>query len=605
MSRLSGWVDFNHRSDRNEAQLLAMLEAMQCIGENTCVTWLDNEAALGRISFSASPGRSEEIAIVGEAGSRTAATYAGSIYNLDALKAKLAAAGVHPSSEASGQLLALAFRVYGPEFAAMLEGGFAIAIYDEREKQLCLVRDRLGIQPLYVHRNGGSVTFSSVLTSFWKDPKFSAKVDADLVSILLQPRLARPGEVPIADVDEVAPASALLINADRSREVCYWSLTSAAHKLSFEDTARHTRDLLDTAVAKRLPECKNICSMLSGGLDSTSVTALAKQHVDRAGKDQIVNTYCLDFGGSENGFRPTSLRPNIDAPFAIQAAEFIGTNHKSLVTSVEEMLSVLPQTFRARGLPGWGQFDASMLLLFRKMSESNSAGVTGECADEIFGGYPHFFNNKLIDRPTFPWLPDIARLGYYLVPSLQNGFDPIEDEKDRYAKMIEEVPQLDGECLQEARYREVFYVTLGGRLAVLLDRMDRMSMLFGIQMHLPFCDTELWEFAWNTPWAIKTQGGQKGVLKHAMQDILPDSTLNRKKSAYPEVQNNVYNRFLIKNAKEILGDPNAASHGLFDRQKMGQLVSELESGSGAHNAEHVLIQYIDVEKWMEEFKVSL
>ena len=605
MSRIAGWLDFGSHKDRSSEQLVAMLAEMHCVRENSHTVWTDKNAGLGKLIFGAPEADADQITVVGEGASALAVAFAGAIYNLPDLKEKLMEHGVIPTSDAAPHLVGLAYKCFGPTYPAYLEGAFAIAVFDKAANRLCLSRDRLGIEPLYVYTSGQSVTFASVLKSFWKDPDFKPVVDVDNVSMLLQPRIARPGETPLKNVEEAHPAHTEIIDASGRRRVPYWTLTSRLHSLSFEETSQHTRALLEQAVSKRVPSTGDLSSMLSGGLDSTTVTALTMQKLQQTGNNQVLNTLCIDFGDAGEDYHVTKLRPEVDAPYAIKAAQHIGTSHQTLTVGVEDMFAVLPDTYLARGLPGWGQFDASMLILFREMSKLSNCGVTGECADEIFGGYPHFFSDSLIDSATFPWLPDVPRLGHHLRNGIVSGFDPIADEENRYARMISEMPRVDGETPEDTRMREVFYVTLGGRLNVLLDRMDRMCAVYGVMMHLPFCDTELWEFAWNMPWSIKSQGGEKGILKHAMQDLLPASTLNRKKSAYPEIQKSAYSSMLVNEATQILDNPEAPSHALFSHDSISKLVTDLDAGNYGHNAEHVLIQYVDIDKWMTTYGVNV
>ncbi|WP_379516832.1 asparagine synthetase B family protein [Nonomuraea insulae] len=402
---------------------------------------------------------------------------------------------------------------------------------------------------------------------------------------------------------EVKPAHVITYTPDHGPVGrAYWRLTSEPHDHTPAETAERVRELLHDAVAAQLPASGPCGAMLSGGVDSTSVAALAARLLPRA-----LDTYCVEFDSDKTHFAPTELRPDVDAPYAAAAADFMATRHTTLTASMRDLLGVISATRRARDLPGWGQFDASMYLLFQRMRQDTTAALSGEAADEFFGGYPYLFNTELTRRDTFPWLGDGPKLADYLVPELaQDG-----DEKARYAQLLGEVPRLPGEEEQDARMREVLYLGMAGPLAVVLDRKERMSAAQGLHVRLPFCDHRLVQYVWNVPWSMKCAGGLKSLLKDAMADILPPATMTRQKSAYPHVQDPAHDQALVRVAKWTANASESPLRAMFDTPRLNLLLDRIGANElrarlpGGASGAQLLVQLVELNAWVRDYRVAL
>jgi len=484
---------------------------------------------------------------------------------------------------------------------------YSIAIWDSRDESLRLIRDRIGMRPLYYWQVDGETVVGSEPKAIMAHPRFHAVLRPTAIPIVLQPRIALAGETPIDGMHEVPPASIVTIRDGRASIAKYWSLASTPHTDSFNETKANVRRLLTDAVESQLPEAgsiESVSAMLSGGLDSSSVSALCSRAFHANNRNMSLSTYCVQFAESPKRFEPTELRPDVDAPYAEAMAAHLNANHNVVELTAEQVLAAVPETRLARDLPGWGQFDASNYLLYKSMREGSSVAITGETADELFGGYPFFLNQDAIASDNFPWIESGPKLGDYLSKELRSQFDVREDEKARYSQLLSESPRLPGESIEEARMREVFYVSSAGRQAVLLDRMDRLSMRAGIEVRLPFCDHSLIEYTWNIPWAMKSKDGLKSLLKAAMQDLLPDAVLNRKKSAFPHIQCGTYDKAIISEAREIVNDSQSPTSLFFDTALMSKMIDELDSSDKATNASHILIQFVELDAWMRTYAVS-
>ncbi|MGZ2361039.1 asparagine synthase (glutamine-hydrolyzing) [Streptomyces sp. 372A] len=611
MSGVVGWIDFRRELGDQHSLLHSMTRTMLHRGPDTEDVWIDGHAAIGHRGLVTGHPEAVRPARVTLGGATVYAAHTGEVYNGDELRRDIEAAGGAPRGGATAEALLRAYLLWGTDFVERVNGAFAFAIWDGRTRRLHLGRDRMGVKPLYHHPYNGGVLFASEPKGILANPLFRPRLDLSALPVVLQPRLARPGETPLKDLYEVEPAHVVTYGETGSSRRRYWQLVSEPHHDTFEQTARRVRELLDDTVRRQLTSDVPLGAMLSGGVDSTSVAALAADALRKDDPDRELATFCVEFESDPKHFVATELRPDIDAPYAAQAAAFLGTRHSTLTASVQDLLDVIPATRRARDLPGWGQFDASMYLIFQRIRDNCPVALTGEAADEVFGGYPYFTKPEVLGADRFPWLFDGPKLSRYLVPDLLAAIDPEEDERARYADTLARVPRLAGESAADARLREVFFLGLSGPLSVILDRKERMSMAHGLDVRVPFCDHRLLQYVWNVPWELKSRGGVKGLLKAAMADVLPPATVHRKKSAYPHVQNPDYDRALVREATWIVNDDTSPLKDLFDTGRTNGLIAQISAGAvhgelpGGSNQAALLIQLVELRRWMEEYQVSL
>jgi asparagine synthase (glutamine-hydrolysing)/putative beta-lactam synthetase len=610
MSALAGFVDF--RSNLHDAVPLvtAMTQCQRNRGPDAQGIWTADQAALGHRRLARAGAPEDTQPAVTQAGETTVAlVYDGAIYNLDELKS-IEGTSTRVAGKTDAEILLGAYMVRGTDLFSRLNGVFAFAIWDGRKKTLILARDRIGIKPLYYFEHTDGLIFASEPKGIIAHPRFRARLDLAAMPIVLQPRLASAGETPLIGLHELPAAHVVTYSAAGKVSQRFWQLASVPHPDSFPETAARVRELLYDAVVCRLPSDGACSAMLSGGVDSTSVAAFAATTLQARSPARSLESFCMRFTADEKHFAPTALRPEKDAPYAASAAEAIGTRHQTVAISREEVLEAIPATRRARDLPGWGQFDASMYLLFQRMRQASTVGLSGETADELFGGYPYMLDSQLVARRTFPWLGDGPQLSHYLSPELTTLAEPIEHERERYAQAIAQVPALPGEDPMNARMREVLHLGMLGPMAVVLDREERMSMSHGFDVRLPFCDHRLIEYVWNVPWSMKRHEGLKGLLKAAVKDVVPQRTLMRQKSAYPHLQDPNYDQALISSARRIVND-SSSLRWMFDTSRINSLLdslatdeSRLSLPGGTSNAQ-LLIPLVELEGWLDEYHVAI
>lgn len=527
-------------------------------------------------------------------------TYSGEVYNFRELRAQLTARGHRFETVSDTEVLLHAYLEWGAAFVDHLTGMFAFAIWDAGREELLLVRDRLGVKPLYYHVYDGGLLFGSEPKAILANPLFTARTSEDKLPILFNPRLSMPWETPFTDLRQVQPGHLVRFDRAGGHESPYWRLVSREHHDDTATTAARVREILEDVVVHQLVADVPLCTLLSGGLDSSAITALAAAH-----QPPGLRSFSVDFQGADDDFRATALRPERDTPSPWRPPHtWVSSTPRSCSTRKRS-----PGSYRRRCSPGTRPASASSTppcLLFRAIRERSTVALSGEAADEVFGGYPWFFDQDTVWGDTFPWLGNSPRLTDCLAPDVRARIRPDDDERDRYATLRARVPRLPGESGLQARMREVLYLSLQGPLVYLLDRKDRMSMAVGLEVRVPFCDHTLLEYVWNVPWKMKfADGREKSLLRAAVADLLPAEVLERRKSAYPATFSPAHAKTVRAALDAVLDDGDSPLAGLLDVPR----VRELAAGQGrmmtmADNL-HLLLPLIEVDRWMRGYNVSL
>ena len=498
---------------------------------------------------------------------------------------------------------------WGADCVRRLNGMFAFGVWDGRRQELLLARDRLGVKPLYYALQAEGVLFGSEPKAVLAHPAFRAEIDSEgLAELFSQVGTATPGHGVYRGLCQVRPGTQLRVGRGGVRTCAYWALEAWEHTDDLATTAGTVRELLTDVVDRQTVADVPLCSLLSGGLDSSVVSALAAGSLRRRDHAKLA-TCSVDFTGSADAFTPDQLRPSHDEPFARAAAGHIGSRHGTITLEAEDLVTAQWAPLAAHDLPTFGDMYVSFVLLCREISKQSTVALSGEAADEVFGGYPWYHVPALLAAPTFPW----AARGSWeplLQPDVRARVRLGEYAADRYAQALAEVPRLAGESQQDRRIREVLYLGLTRWLPFLLDRKDRLSMASGLEVRVPFTDHRLVEYVWNVPWPVKEAGGiEKGLLRTAADGLLPADLLRRRKSIYPGAADQVYERAIDAQLRRLLAQPDAPLFDLISRERLTAAYSADPRLPGLMSVQpsstSPVAYLLDVNRWLERSGVTI
>lgn len=539
-----------------------------------------------------------------------AIVYNGEIYNTDELTCDLKCAGYTFETTSDTEVILYAYMHYGADFVSRLNGIFAFAIWDEQNETLLLYRDRAGIKPHFYTLKNRTLVFGSEPKALFAHPNVTAKINMDSLREVLAIGPARTsGKGVFEDVYEVLPGHYLTFSKNGIRDHLYWDLTSAPHTDSYADTVEKVSFLVRDAVRRQMVSDVPVCTFLSGGIDSSIVTAIAADYMDEQG--ETLNTFSFDFTENDKYFQSNSFQPERDLPYVNIMLEHIHSNHTYLECDQSTLVDMLYTAVDAKDMPGMTDVDASMLYFCSHVAKHNKVALTGECADEIFGGYPWFYRKELLERDGFPWAADMSARTVFLDEGFCKKLDLSEYSYSHYQESLAKVPLLDGESEDEKKRRQVGYLNIKWFMQTLLDRMDRTSMYSGLEARVPLADHRIMEYVFNVPWEMKYQNGvEKTLLRDACADLLPRELLYRKKSPYPKTYHPGYEKLLEKRLTDIVNNPNAPIAPLIDRKKaLHFIASHKELGKpwfGQLMAGPQLMAYfIQINYWMEKYHLSL
>ncbi|WP_313294667.1 asparagine synthase (glutamine-hydrolyzing) [Pseudomonas sp.] len=611
MCGITGWVDYTRDLTQHPGVLAGMSQTLALRGPDASGSWLHRHALLGhrRLAILDLAGGVQPMTYRCPGGAEVTLVYTGEVYNHPELRERLRACGHQFQTRSDTEVVLHAYLEWGEQCADHLTGMFAFAVFDSRDGHFLLVRDRLGVKPLYYARLGQGLLFGSEIKAILAHPDFTAQLDeVGLVDALSLSR--GTSRTALRGIDELAPGHRLswrpngLAKLDR-----YWQLQRREHRDDAPGTVAQTRELLAKALGEQLHADVPVCSLLSGGLDSTILTAMAQQRL-QAQQGGRVNSFSVDFVGQAEQFQSDAFRPERDQPYALAAAEHIGSRHQTILIDNAELIDEAARraVYRANDSAAtFGDVDTSLYLLFKAIRAHSTVAISGEAADEVFGGYAWFRDPQAIAAQQFPWLSRMQLLQPELInPDFNRLCDFASYQQSCYQQAVSQVEHLPGDSPHERRMRELCHLHLAHWLPILLERKDRLSMAASLEVRVPFTDHHLVEYVYNVPWAIKGKDGEeKWLLKHACTDLLPQAVLQRRKSPYPTSANQAYELFLRERAGLLLSD---TSNRVFQVIDHGRLAAELRQPSGYFNSQlrrNNLETALALDAWLRDYRLSL
>jgi asparagine synthase (glutamine-hydrolysing) len=579
------------------ATAAGMARTMACRGPDDSGVWADRRATLihtrlavidvsgGRQPMTAgADGRTDVGAASAGEEPSAVLSYNGEVYNFRELRAELTGLGHRFVTRSDTEVVLHAYLEWGERCVEHLEGMFAFAVWDPRRRTLLLARDRFGIKPLYYAQTAGGLVFGSEPKTLLAHPAVRPVVDLDGLRVLFSMARA-PGESVYRDIRDLPPGHTLTFGPDGGvRLRRYWRLEARPHEDGLDDTVRAVRELLESSITRELVADVPLSVLLSGGLDSSAVAALAARALAREGGGKV-RTATVTYSGYSDNFQPDLVRSAPDAPYARAVAEHVGADHLEIELSTADLIDPVARraVLRAQDVPApFGDMDTSTYQAFAGVRRSCKVALTGESADEIFGGYSWVHIPDLAYEEQFPWVafeqwhPGTREgLGQGLLSAaFKDRLDMGGYYAERYADAMAGIPRLPGEDAEERRAREICHLHLTHWLPRLLERNDRLSMISGLEVRVPFCDHRLVQYAYNIPWEMKTfDGREKSLLRAAVRDLLPEQVLERPKAPFPVSQDTTYAKALHEEFAQVLADPSSPVLPLLDLDRARHVVS--------------------------------
>lgn len=482
-------------------------------------------------------------------GGKTAViVYNGEIYNTDELKTELEKFGIEFQTSCDTEVVLYAYLVWGEDCPSHLNGIFAFCVYDDDKVFFC--RDRFGIKPFFYSVLNTTFVFGSEIKSLLKHPKIEPILDkTGLWQLLFMSPASIGGSGIFRDILELKPGYCGTFDKEGIHLKRYWKLKAHEFGESRDDAVEHTKYLLKDAIRRQLKSDVPLCTFLSGGLDSSVITAVSSEYMHE--HNRTLSTYSFEYEGNKENFKSTLFQPQGDDEYAVYLADFLKTDHTVLTAPTEEVAKCLIDATDARDFPGQADIDSSLLYFCRLVKMRHTVALSGECADEIFGGYPWFYRPEMLYRDFFPWIHEPMARASLFDDDIVRSADGMEFMREVYKKSLNDCDMLDSDSETMKHSRVATRLSVDYFMTSLLERKDRCSMASGLEVRVPFADHRILEYVYNVPWEIKFEDNvEKALLRNAMAEYLPDKILHRKKSPYPKTHNPAYEKAVLNMLKE-------------------------------------------------------
>lgn len=584
-----------------------MLRSMHRRGPDEADFYRDNGCCLihSRLSIIDPEGGHQPMSL-SWAGERYTIVYNGELYNTEEIREQLLKEGHTFEGHSDTEVVLHAYAEFGQDCVHKFNGIFAFGVWEEKARRLFLARDRMGVKPLFYKLHEGGLLFASEIKTILTYPTVRAEIDHTGIAELLCIGPGRtPGQGVFKDILELEPGCCGLYAEGKWVWRRYWKLTDREHTDTFEQTAEKVRYLVLDAIRRQMVSDVPIGTFLSGGLDSSLISAVCAMELKARG--ELLQTFSVDYENNEKYFVPGKFQPNSDPSFIRIMERSIDSRHNWTVLAPEDLVGALEAATIARDLPGMADVDFSLLAFCGQIRKKVKVALSGECADEIFGGYPWYRDPEVRAVDGFPWAQNTKHRASLLARDIKINAE--EYVRERYRQTLAESDILPGTSPQERRMKEMVNLNYRWFMQTLLDRKDRMSMYHGLEVRVPFCDYRIAEYLYGVPWEFKDHDGyEKGLLRHAMRGILPEEVLWRKKSPYPKTYDPKYLELVSARLREVLARKDAPIFQIIDRQALEALLTNESPWpwyGQLMKTPQTIAYMLQINFWLEHYKVSV
>lgn len=580
-----------------------MLETMKRRGPDGKGVFLDGETVLlhTRLAIIDPEGGAQPMAF--RVGDETfVISYNGELYNTNEIRKELETIGHSFHGHSDTEVLLHGYCQWGEKVLERINGIFSFAVWEKKRRRLFLARDRMGVKPLFYCLIDKVLVFASEIKTILASEIIYPTLDLQGVSELL---LLGPGRTPgcgvFRDIHELEPGHYAFFEEGTLSISRYWRLVDKEHTDSFAETTEKVRWLVMDSIRRQMVSDVGIGTFLSGGLDSSLITAICAGNMQ-----ERLPTFSVDYENNERYFVPGKFQPNADKEYINIMKNRLDTDHHLSVLSPEQLLDALEDATVARDLPGMADVDFSLLVFCGKIREHVKVALSGECADEIFGGYPWYRDPEVRGINGFPWAQNSSIRLSLISPDYRGCEDYVQD---RYLDTIRQADILPENSPVERRTKEMVNLNMRWFMQTLLDRKDRMSMFHGLEVRVPFCDHRIAEYLYTVPWEMKDHNGQeKGLLRTAMEGVLPREVLWRKKSPYPKTHDPQYAYLVDMRLKEVLDNHDAPIFAIIDEKSVRSVLEKEHPWpwyGQLMRRPQTMAYLIQIDYWLRKYKVNI
>ncbi|MBE7011478.1 MAG: asparagine synthase (glutamine-hydrolyzing) [Ruminococcaceae bacterium] len=606
MCGIGGFADFTDRIPNDKKIIEKMSKTLSRRGPDQIGNYINNNIAFIHRRLSVIDLSHGLQPMLKEAfGNKFVITYNGELYNTSDLRSELSCLGYKFNENSDTEVLLTSYIEWGEDCVSHLNGIFAFAIYDEKRQKIFIARDRAGVKPFFYSLFNNTFVFGSEIKTILSYPHITPQINNEsLAEVFLIGPGRTSGKTPFSNIFELRPGECGVFSGQGLKKRIYWSLKAHVHLDDFERTKRNLRELICDSISRQTVSDVPLCCFLSGGLDSSIITTITAKTV----APETLTTYSVDYADNDKYFTASVFQPNSDSDYISLVSENSKTDHNIVTVSNTELAEALSEATFARDLPCMADVDSSLLLFCRQVKKTHTVALSGECADEIFGGYPWFRNEKVLWKEDFPWSGNVPLKASFLKDGILD-FSPTDYVYQKYSDTVNKADFLPSDSKIDKRIREITMLNINWFMQGLLDRKDRMSMYSGLEVRVPFCDHRILEYAYNIPWEMKNyENREKGLVREAFSDILPYEIVWRKKSPYPKTHNPIYFDAVKKLLKDIIDDKTApiwqfadfemvkklyeSEGNIFDVPWYGQLMT----------APQIFAYFYSINLWLKTYK---
>ena len=535
----------------------------------------------------------------------------GELYNKEEIKEDLSKK-YEFINESDAELVLLSYIEYNENALNIFNGIYSFVILNTDKDKLFFARDRLGVKPLYFSKVQDFV-FSTEIKAMFKHPNVIAKIGKEEICEIFGLGPAHTlGKTFFKDIYEILPGHYATYENSVFEEFKYWDLETRNINDNIDEEIAKVKELVIDSLKREVKTDKKICSMLSGGIDSSILTYLAHNEI----KD--LNTFSIDFEDNNVNFKGSFYQPTKDSDYITIMLEHFKTNHTNLYFNTSEILSNLKEAMLARDMPGMADVDSSILIFLKKIKEIGfDIALSGECSDEIFGGYPWYYKEHLTHSINFPFSRAISARTNIVNNAIVSKEFLQNYIQEAYNKTCSNIV-YNSHDLKENMFRKTCYNTIKWFMNTLIERTDRMCVFSGLDVRIPYADYRIFEYVYNIPYKHKlglVNGNEipieKYILRKAFENELPKEIINRKKSPFPKTYDPLYTSALENLIKELINNSTSPLLEIINIKYLYEML-ETKGDNLKENWFGQLMTYpqtlaylLQINMWLEEYNVLL